>query len=156
MNENEVSDRVAIQLLLARYNIEGDRGRIEALAVLFAPDGTLRFNGHHCTGPQEIMAQLTGAVRNPALTLTRHHLASSLIELDGDTARGRTYFQVLTDIGLDHHGVYVDLLERHEGGWRFKDRHVRIDGQARNSLFRGLHVRGVLVEDPALQGAAAG
>jgi hypothetical protein len=142
MNEDERADREAIRVVMAQYNIDGDRSRVASLAALFLPDGKLHFSGSFSTGPAEIEARLGVKNRNPALTLSRHHLTTSLIELDGAQAQGRSYFQVLTDIGLDHHGVYVDLLEKQDGRWWFKDRQVRIDWQSPHSLFTGLHVRG--------------
>ena len=144
MTDGEAHDRIAIAALLARYNAEGDRGRIEALALTFAPDGCLRFSGQESRGRAAIIARLAApSGRNPALSVTRHHLATSAITLLGDRAEGRTYFQVLTDIGLDHHGVYVDALVRLESGWAFALREVRIDWQAPHSLYPRLHVRGL-------------
>jgi hypothetical protein len=144
MTDQEASDRIAIAALLARYNTEGDRGRIGTLALTFAPDGCLRFSGEDCRGRAAIIARLsTPGGKNPALTVTRHHLGTSSITLHGDHAEGRTYFQVLTNIGLDHHGVYVDALIRAEFGWVFALREVRIDWQSPDSLYPPLYVRGV-------------
>ena len=42
-------------------------------------------------------------------------------------AVGRTYFSVMTDLGLDHTGVYVDRLSKESGAWLFKKREVRVD-----------------------------
>lgn len=143
MTEQEHRDREAIRVLMARYNIAGDRGDIATLAATFAVDGVLSFNGEPCTGRPAITARLSGGgTRNPALTVSRHHLTTSLIEIDGDAATGRSYFHVLTDIGPDHHGVYVDRFARIDGDWRIAHREVRIDWQSPHSLSAPLHVRG--------------
>lgn len=136
-------DREAIRHLMAVYNINGDRGRVTALGEAFAEDGVIEFSGETTEGRAAIVARLSQAgTRNPALELSRHHLTSSLIELDGDTATARSYFQVLTNQGLDHHGHYADRLVRTAEGWRIAHRSVRIDYQSPDTLYAPLHVRG--------------
>lgn len=141
---SDLADREAIRILMARYNIEGDRGNIEGLASVFADDGTLEFGGEASTGPAAIVDRLGrgSGSRNPALTVVRHHLTTSLVQVDGDEATGRTYFVVLTDIGPDHHGVYVDRYRRTSEGWRIAHRQVRIDWRSPQSLFPPMVVRG--------------
>lgn len=136
-------DREEIRHLLTIYNINGDRGRVAALGEAFAEDGVIAFSGQATQGRAAIVARLSqGGTRNSALTVSRHHITTSLIELDGDAASGRTYFQVLTNLGLDHHGHYVDSFVRTAEGWRIAHRDVRIDYQSPTSLYTPLHVRG--------------
>jgi hypothetical protein len=144
MTPDEACDREAIRDLMARYNINGDRARIEAFAATFAPEGTLEFSGEATRGRAAIFARLSGgsAPRDPRHTFSRHHLTTSLVELDGDRATARTYFHVLTDIGLDHHGHYADRLCRIDGEWFFEHRSVRIDWQSPLSLNARFHVGG--------------
>lgn len=150
MTQDEATDREAIRVLMARYNINGDQGRIEALAATFADDGVLTFSGQVAEGKAEIVQRLSpGGTRNPALTVSRHHLTTALIEIDGETARGRSYFQVMTDIGPDHHGVYVDRFVKRGGKWRIARREVRIDWQSPHSLYDPFHVRGRAPEPAA-------
>jgi hypothetical protein len=42
-------------------------------------------------------------------------------------ARGRLYYAVLTERGLDHWGCYVDEYRDAQGGWRFARRRVTVD-----------------------------
>ena len=143
MTNEERNDREAIRVLLARYNISGDRGDIASLAATFATDGGLHFNNKSSTGHAAIVERLSGTGdRHPGLTVSRHHLGTSLVEIDGDGATGRSYFHVLTDIGPDHHGVYVDRFAKLDGEWRIVRREVRIDWQSSQSLNRPLWVRG--------------
>lgn len=144
MTIEEVADREAIRQLMARYNTSGDRARIDELVATFASDGVLEFSGEASRGRDAIKARLTTsrAPRHPKHTVTRHHLTTSYVEVDGGAASARTYFHVLTDIGLDHHGHYVDRLVKIDGAWLFVHRSVRIDGQSPESLSPPLHVGG--------------
>lgn len=137
MTIEEMLDREAIRLLMATYTINGDRGRIAALADVFAEDGLLEFSGEQSRGRQAIVDRLgtTDQPRDPRHGFTRHNLTSSLVGLDGDGATGRTYFQVMTDIGLDHHGHYADRFVRTDAGWKIAHRQVRIDWQSPDSLY---------------------
>jgi hypothetical protein len=142
MTDEERNDREAIRVLMARYNINGDQGKIDELVATFTEGGTLHFNNEGSTGHAAILVRLSGGTRNPALTVSRHHLGTSLIEIDGDEATGRTYFNVMTDVGPDHHGVYVDRFRKIDGAWRIAHRQVRIDWQSPHSLNRPQWVRG--------------
>ena len=137
MTIEEMLDREAIRLLMATYTINGDRGRIDGLVDAFADDGILEFSGEQSRGRSAIAQRLgtPDRPRDPQHSFTRHNLTSSLVELAGETATGRTYFQVMTDIGLDHHGHYADRSERTGAGWRIAHRQVRIDWQSPDSLY---------------------
>tara|TARA_R110000782_G_scaffold255048_1_gene343628 strand:- start:26203 stop:26676 length:474 start_codon:yes stop_codon:yes gene_type:complete len=142
MPHAEHAERAAIAQLMARYTINGDRGDVKSLAACFAHDGVLEFPGARAEGPDDIIEALTGNPRDPALSLVRHHLTSSLVQLEGpSSATGRTYFQVFSNTGLDHAGVYVDRFVRLPGGWYFSHRQVRIDWQSPDSLFRKFETR---------------
>ncbi len=142
MPHSEQAERAAITQLMARYTMSGDRGDVKSLAACFAHDGVLEFPGARAEGPDDIVKALTSGTRDPALSLVRHHLTSSLVELGGSSgATGRTYFQVFSNIGLDHAGVYVDRFVRLPGGWYFHHRQVRIDWQSPDSLFRKFETR---------------
>ena len=49
-------------------------------------------------------------------------------------ATGRSYYQVLTAIGLDHWGRYIDEYRTVDGTWRFARRRVTVDGRNPESL----------------------
>jgi SnoaL-like domain len=131
-------DFAAIRSLVTRYNISGDRARIDDLAACFAPDGILEFPGRRGAGRRGIIEALGAGERNPDLTLTRHHLTTMQIlpGEDADDATGRIYFFVVTNAGIDHSGVYVDRYTRHAGEWLVAHRQVRIDWQSSTSLNR--------------------
>lgn len=140
MSDRALFDRVEIGQLLARYNILGDRGRVAEMIHVFAPDARLRALEKEAIGHEAIAALLNGNPTSPRHTVTRHHLTTQLIEVEGDTANARSYFMVHTNIGPDHHGVYVDRLERRDGRWMIVDRDVRLDWQAPNSVYEPMPV----------------
>lgn len=126
----------AIRALVMRYNIGGDRGRVEELASCFASDGVLEFPRGTGRGPEGIVAALKSGTAHDRQTLSRHHLTTMQI-LPGpnaDSATGRIYFLGLADNGLDHSGVYVDRYRKEGGEWRIALRQVRIDWQAETSV----------------------
>ena len=141
MTIKDLLDREEIRLLMARYNVNGDRGRIDQLAETFADDGVLDFNGEHSVGRGAIVARLNGETEARA-TVMRHHLGQSLVDIEGNHAKGRTYFALLNAFGLDHHGVYADTMVRTPHGWRFALRQVRIDWQSDSSAFPPMATRG--------------
>jgi hypothetical protein len=135
MSPAEAAWREEIRALVIRYNALGDRGRIDDLAQLFAPDGTLEIAGQGAfVGPAAIVAAL-GAVAgdNTAKGTYWHYLvATHDIEiLREDRATGTAYFMVLDPGGLNHWGRYRDRYRRDPGGrWRFEHRLARRDGGA--------------------------
>jgi hypothetical protein len=136
---------VAIRNTLAAYNVAGDRLRIEALAATFLEDGVLATPTATYRGRAEIVAGLGGsrspgaAPAGPRPTFVRHNLTTSHIALTSPrTAEARSYFMVLTDIGLDHAGHYVDRLRKTDDAWLFEHRDVRVDWISDASFFPAL------------------
>jgi SnoaL-like domain len=137
----QLEAREAIRDLVARYNANGDSGRFAQVIELFAPDAVMELNdGRQHHGHDEIMTIFTGTrdqVRSGGTpTHLRHLTATHQIDLiDRATARGRSYYQVLTTVGLDHWGRYIDDYRTVDGVWRFARRRVTVDGRSPDSLF---------------------
>ena len=125
----------------AAYHLAGDRGRLDELASAFAEDGVLELATGELRGRTAIRAGLSAvggasdevsAEVRPAFV--RHHLTTSHIELTGpDTARGWSYFLVMTPIGIDHSGRYVDDYVAEEGQWLIAHRRVVVEWAAPDS-----------------------
>jgi len=130
----ELAARESIRDLVARYNMNGDGGRIAELVALFTVDGELVVEGGAtCCGHAELGAFLGGVAFGgealPPLRALRHHVTTQQIDiLDDGHATGRVYFSVFTDRGLDHWGVYRDDYRLTDAGWRFARRRVSVDG----------------------------
>jgi ketosteroid isomerase-like protein len=121
-----IADRVEIEALRGEFTdavMMRDGGR---LASLFTPDGELRMPNIpvELAGREEIRA---GCERLQALweffVQTTH---PGIIQLDGDSATGRTYVQELARLrdgrqGLNY-AIYHDRYQRAEDGWKFTER----------------------------------
>lgn len=133
MDLQELLDREEIRCLQDAYNIGGDRGRVEELAGVFAPDGVLAMRTGGPVGPEAIAAALSNTPLR-AMRFVRHNLTTRQVVFDGPMeAHGRLYFLVVTDLGPDHMGVYVDRYVKREGAWKIAHRQVRIDWAAEGS-----------------------
>ena len=132
MTPFELAAREGIRDLVARYNANGDSGRFDAMLALFAEDATLELDGEALQGRAEIrafferVARRTGAGRDAAFV--RHFTGTHQIDvLSERDARGRCYYAVLTERGLDHWGRYVDEYRRLDGRWLFQRRKITLD-----------------------------
>lgn len=134
MQIDEVIARVEISSLMSLYNTAGDSGRREEFSTVFTDDAVLEAPGINYTGKDAIV---DGLFLGEAMAeFVRHHLGTSTIAMTGpDTASGRTYFQVITEIGLDHSGVYTDRFRREDNAWKIAHRRVSIDYVSGDSRF---------------------
>jgi hypothetical protein len=132
MESFELEARESIRDLVARYNACGDSGRFDPMLELFAEDAVLELADATHTGRAAIracfesVATRTGAGRSARFV--RHFTATHQIDvLSAHEARGRCYYAVLTERGLDHWGRYVDEYLCLGGRWLFQRRKVTLD-----------------------------
>lgn len=134
--------REAIRDLVARYNAYGDSGLLDPMMALFADDAVLEVGAVAYEGPEAIRGLFSGTVDRSAgasggPTYVRHSVTTHQIDLlDQGHATGRAYFTVLTRVGLDHWGRYLDEYRLVDDAWRFARRRVLTDDFAAESLFR--------------------
>ncbi|MBC2660216.1 nuclear transport factor 2 family protein [Novosphingobium flavum] len=127
----EISDRLEIDDLLARYCHAIDSRDWDALDAVFTPDARIDYSetGGAAGSYPEIKAWLPRALeRFPAY---QHMIATTRLELEGDAARARTILfnpmvhrdeagrEQVFFIGL----WYRDRLVRTDAGWRIAERH---------------------------------
>jgi hypothetical protein len=111
----------------------------------FMPNGVLVIHGTDRYEGRAALHSFFSGVRGTTdrsrqLTSLRHNVTNTLIEVDDarDAATARSYFTVITDIGVDHWGSYHDRLvpDPVSGRWLFASRSVRTDGYGPDSYFR--------------------
>jgi ketosteroid isomerase-like protein len=125
-NLQAIADRVEIEALRGEFTDAVMMRDYDRAASLFTADGALRMPNipAELAGPDEIRAW---GRRVPDfvdfLVQTSH---PGTIQLDGDTASGRTYMQELirTRDGRSelNYAIYHDRYERTSDGWKFSER----------------------------------
>lgn len=140
MNLDEVLAREAIRHTIASYNKCGDSDDAEGFAGCFTEDGVFDAPSVYHQGREAIRAWKAGSTafshgKGGATAAFRvHHLAATQIEfIDGDHARTRTPWLVVTDIGPDHSGVYHDILRREGDRWLIERRAINCLWRAADS-----------------------
>jgi hypothetical protein len=137
----ELVARESIRDLVARYNANGDSGRFDQVMELFAPDAVMEIEGEAPkVGHEEIRTIFTGAAGRAEWgdrpVYLRHVTGTHQIDVvDEAHAVGRCYYFVLTAVGLDHWGRYLDEYRVVDGRWRFATRRVSTDGRSPDALF---------------------
>lgn len=134
MENWELVARESIRDIVARYNSTGDRGRIDDMMELFAVDAILevpdraQLNGVDAI--RDFFTAVAGGDDNRfELKVLHHHTATHQVDvIDEQSAKGRCYFAVYTQLGLDHWGRYTDEYRCVDGQWKFRRRLVRVDG----------------------------
>jgi hypothetical protein len=146
---DELLTREAIRATMARCTQAGDSLRAEEYAACFTEDGILQTTGPQgasgldLVGRAAILVWQSGWREHPPTAETprsarfaRHNLTTCKIELTGpDTAKARTYWMVMTDIGPDHCGVYQDTFRKVGDEWLIAHRKVKTEWSAPDSHF---------------------
>ena len=130
----ELTARENIRDIVARYNSLGDSGHIAAMMCFFTPDAVLDVIGAESIRGREAIEVFFLSVAQQSqekfqLKYLHHHTSTHQIDLvDEASAKGRSYFAVLTQDGLDHWGRYVDEYRCHNQDWQIHHRKVYVDG----------------------------
>jgi hypothetical protein len=123
-----IQDHLAIQTLVAKYAWHAARGEYEPLAKLFTADGL--FISPSARPPAGTLAQFYATHLKPGLTIPM--VTNHIIEIDGDSARGRCTMQSLWQgTGPGFVGFYEDEYRREGGEWRFTRRVFQYHQQPR-------------------------
>ena len=127
MDLQEISDRLEIQDLLARYSAAIDGRRWDDLDELFAPDAVIDYS--EMGGIRGSLAEQKAFLlaNMGAFQGFQHLTATSTFAIDGDVARVRTICfnpMVVDDRHVFFCGLwYRDVLVRTADGWRIQSRH---------------------------------
>jgi hypothetical protein len=145
----ELVARERIRDTLARYSWSGDAFRLDELAGAFCEDGELEIRGRApLRGRPAIVAFLSGGVdaagadddearraarraeaeASGVRRIVRHLVTNTrFLDVTPERARVASYFSVITEIGLDHHGRYRDELVPVGDEWLIRRRFVSTD-----------------------------
>ncbi len=143
----ELVARESIRDRIARWNSNGDAGRMAEMVNVLAPDVEFSIrDGEVMRGRDEVLQSLLG-VRDgkassdeaPAATgrylppgkrpSIRHFTSNPTIDFESASrARVRTYYAVLSSFGLDHWGRYLDEFGLVDGEWLITKRTVTTEG----------------------------
>lgn len=137
--DDEAQALVEIRNLLAACTQAGDARKADAYAESFALHGVLHLETK-IEGREAIRSWMTAPSvipqpTSPSPGFVSHHLTTSHIEITSpQTAKGKTYWLVITAAGLDHSGYYNDLFIRQDGKWLIEYRKPRTLWVSRDSL----------------------
>jgi 3-phenylpropionate/cinnamic acid dioxygenase small subunit len=130
LSTQEISDRIAIDDLLIRYTVAIDKKDWNLLDKCFTPDADVDYTTSGGTKGKypEVRKWLEGALS--VFPITMHFISNSVVEIDGDTAKARTYVinpMVFINPDESQHiftvgAYYVDQLVYTEDGWRISNR----------------------------------
>jgi SnoaL-like domain len=141
MKLEQMLAREAVRYTIGRYNSAIDRSAYPELANVFTADGVMAFGGQPpLQGREKIIAAMTaGAERRGAFeakNFQRHLLGNSIINvLDATTARSVHYILVITELGVDHSGVYVDDFVKSGERWLISHRAANLEWVRPDSRF---------------------
>jgi len=146
----ELVARESIRDRIARWNSNGDAGRMAEMVKVLAPDVEFSIrDGEVMQGRDEVLQSLLGvrdgkapstsSDASPAPTgrylpfgkqpSIRHYTSNPTIDFESDTrAHVRTYYAVLSSFGLDHWGRYLDEFGVVDGEWLITKRTVTTEG----------------------------
>jgi SnoaL-like protein len=122
----DLADRMEIEALRVEFTDAANMNDHERLGSLFTPDGAVRipFAVIDAVGPAQIRA--LGEKRALLAECFVQTMHPGPIEIDGDTASGRTYTYELFRMrdGSSHvnHAIYHDRYQRTTDGWQFVER----------------------------------
>ncbi len=145
----ELVARESIRDRIARWNSNGDAGRMDQMVLVLAPDvefqaaesevlhgrdAVLGFltgvKGDKAASAQPVAPPRTGRYLPPGKRPSlRHFTSTPTIDFESETrAQVRTYYAVLSTFGLDHWGRYLDEFGVVDGEWLITKRTVTTEG----------------------------
>jgi hypothetical protein len=139
--------RESVRHTISSYNFATDKGDLDGMSRCFTVTGSLTIRDDPpLIGRADIVSGLTRTLRDQAprgdqsvaLTYIHHHVSSTHFESVSESeAKTRSYFAVLTSIGLDHWGRYHDRFAPEQGDWLLASRSIHVDGFAKDTLLGG-------------------
>lgn len=141
MNDAEQRAHAAISATLAACTQAGDARKADAYAMCFTEDGVLdlapAIHGRAAIRQWMAAPSVIPQPRTGQPGFVSHHLTTCRIALTSDTtATVRTYWLVISAIGLDHSGYYDDRFQKAGDAWLIAHRRPRTLWTTPDSLLR--------------------
>lgn len=139
MTVDELIAREAIRHTIATYNKAGDEDDPDGFANCFAEDGVMQTSLFRHEGREQIRTWKAAAAHFKAggkpAAFRIHNVSSIHIELtSAETAKVRSCWFVVTDIGPDHAGIYHDRFRKVGEDWLIEERLIDNVWRADNSF----------------------
>lgn len=130
MTKDEEIARAAIAQTLASCTQAGDARKADAYAQSFTEDGVLdlgeRIEGREAIRRWMAAPSVIPPPKGKSPGFVSHHLTTCRIDLTSDrTATVRTYWLVISAVGLDHSGYYDDRFLKVDEAWLIAYRRPR-------------------------------
>lgn len=141
MHIEELLAREAIRKTVGLYTSAVDRHAYEDLRLVFASDAVLRVhNRPELRGVEQIIVALeAGAKARNARAVgnfQRHNITSSIVAYTSPSEATATHYViVVTELGFDHIGRYVDAYRRVWTDWVIESREATLEWVRPDSRF---------------------
>ncbi len=127
IDNEHLADRITIQQVLNEHSRGLDRVDEALLAACYWPSATVDYGIFK--GPATDFVPLVIAALGQSYALTRHALANTLFEFDGDSCRTETlvtaqHLSPGRNEDVFYSGRYLDVLRREGDEWRLQHRQV--------------------------------
>jgi len=126
----ELVDREKIREVVHRYCFAVDRGTLDQVMALFDDQCDLELvPGKRYTGRDAVHKWYDQYMRT-RMGVLRHLIHNQVIELNGDEAASKSYFDAVGDLkgeSIVVAGFYEDRLRKRGAEWRFAEKIIRLD-----------------------------
>ena len=126
----ELLDREKVTQLIHRYCFALDQGSVEDVMALFAPECAVRVIPGQTFEKRDAVHEFYSKLIRHRMSLVRHTVHNLVIELNGDLATAKSYWDVKGDLrsqAVVLGGYYADQVNKRHRKWLFSKREIRIE-----------------------------
>ena len=127
---SELIDREKIREALHRYCFAVDRGTLEQVMALFDDECDLELVPGKRYSGRDAVHKWYDAYMRTRMGVLRHLIHNQVIELNGNEASSKSYFDAVGDLkgeSIVVAGFYEDRLRKSGDKWRFTEKIIRLD-----------------------------
>jgi len=148
MSAEEAIAREHIRDRMSRYTMWRDANNTEKFLENWADDAVFESVAFRLKNKKEIEAYYAdnASPKMPA-KFRRHNITTAMIDITSPTtAEAKAYYFVITDIGPDHSGYYLDRYRLENGKWLFTYRGCWVEWCMPNSVYVPDYAKRALAE----------